>query len=124
MGKYVDGFVVPVKTSRKQEYVAIAEKMSKRYLEWGALSYVEAWGDEVPDGKATDFKRAVGAEADETVVFSWVTWPSKEVRDAGNKKMMSDPELEAEMTAMKDPPFSTKRMIFGGFAPVVEMAGK
>lgn len=122
MTKYVDGFVVPVKTSRKDEYVALAAKMAKRYLEWGALSVVEAWGDDVPDGKATDFRRAVGGEPDETIVFSWVTWPSKEARDAGNKRMMEDPEMKAEMEAAQDPPFNMQRMIFGGFATIVDVS--
>jgi len=120
MSKYIDGFVVPVKTNRRGEYVEMAAKMAKRYLEWGATSVTEAWGDDVTDGKVTDFKRAVGAESDETVVFSYVTWPSKQVRDAGNKKMMEDPEMKAEMETMKDPPFNMKRMIFGGFASIVE----
>jgi uncharacterized protein YbaA (DUF1428 family) len=119
MSKYIDGFVVPVTTSRKQEYVERASKMTKRYLEWGAISVVEAWGDEVPDGKVTDFKRAVGTEAAETVVFSVITWPSKEVRDAAIKRMFEDPEMMAEM-AVKDPPFNRQRMIFGGFVPFVD----
>jgi uncharacterized protein YbaA (DUF1428 family) len=117
---YIDGFVVPVKTSRKQEYAEGAAKMSKRYLEWGATAVFECWGDDVPDGKVTDFKRAVAAEPDETVVFSYVVWPSKEAREAGNKKMMEDPEIKKEMET-PDPPFSMKRMIYGGFAPIVEI---
>ncbi len=120
MPSFIDGFVVPVKTSRKQEYVEMASKMSKRYLEWGATSVLESWGEEVADGKVTDFKRAVAAESDETIVFSSVVWPSKEVRDAGNKKMMEDPEMKAWMENEKDPPFSMQRMIFGGFAAIVE----
>ena len=118
---YIDGFLVPVKTSRKQEYVEMAQHMSKRYLEWGATSVFECWGDDVPDGKVTDFKRAVQTEADETVVFSFVVWPSKEAREAGNKKMMDDPEMKKWMAEAKDPPFSMQRMIFGGVAPIVEV---
>ncbi len=98
----------------------MASKMSKRYLEWGATSVVEAWGDDVSDGKVTDFKRAVGTESDETVVFSWVTWPSKEAREAGNKKMQEDPEMKAWIEKEKDPPFNMQRMIYGGFAAIVE----
>ena len=120
MSSYIDGFLVPVKTSRKQEYVDMAQKMSKRYLEWGATAVLESWGDDVPDGKVTDFKRAVGAEPDETVVFSWVVWPSKEARKAGNEKMMADPEMKEWMASAKDPPFNMQRMIFGGFAPIVD----
>ena len=118
---YIDGFVVPVKTSRKQEYVEMAAKQSKRYLGWGATAVFECWGDDVPDGKVTDFRRAVAAEPDETIVFSYVVWPSKEAREAGNKKMMEDPEIQKEMAEAKDPPFSMKRMIYGGFAPIVEL---
>jgi uncharacterized protein YbaA (DUF1428 family) len=84
--------------------------------EYGAIEVVEAWGDDVPDGKLTDFKRAVAAKPDETVVFSWVIWPSKEVRDQASKKMQDDPRMK--MTP--DMPFDGKRMIFGGFDPILE----
>jgi uncharacterized protein YbaA (DUF1428 family) len=116
---YIDGYIVPVKTNRKQDYVASATQMAKRFVEWGAIRVIECWGDDVPSGKVTDFKRSVAAEADETVVFSWAEWPSKDVRDAAMKKMEQDPEM---MAAMKksDLPFSAQRMIFGGFQPIVE----
>ena len=116
---YIDGYVVPAKTARKQEYVDMAKHMATRFLEWGALRVVECWGDEVPDGKVTDLKRAVAAEGDETVVFSWCEWPSKEVRDVAMKKMQEDPEM---VEGMKKPnqPFSMQRMVFGGFRPVVD----
>ena len=80
---YIDGFIVPVKTNRKQEYVELAKTMATLCKEYGATLLMESWGDDVPDGKVTDFKRAVAAEADETVVFSFVVWPSKEAREAG-----------------------------------------
>ncbi|MGE0547761.1 MAG: DUF1428 domain-containing protein [Kofleriaceae bacterium] len=124
MSNYIDGFIIPVKTSRKQEYIEGAAKMSKRYLEWGATSVIECWGDDVPNGKVTDFKRAVAAEPDETVVFSYVVWPSKEARDAGQKKMHDDPEMAKEMASGKDMPFNMQRMIFGGFAAVVETGAR
>ena len=116
---YIDGYIVPVKTNRKQDYVDMASRMAKRFLEWGALRVVECWGDDVPAGKVTDFKRSVASEGDETVVFSWCEWPSKEVRDAAMKKMESDKET---MEAMKKPdqPANMQRMIFGGFTPVVD----
>lgn len=116
---YIDGYIVPVKTKRKQEYIDMASRMAKRFLEWGALRVVECWGDDVPDGKVTDFKRSVATEGDETVVFSWCEWPSKAVRDAAMNKMQEDPEM---LEGMKKPdqPMSMKRMIFGGFAPVVD----
>jgi uncharacterized protein YbaA (DUF1428 family) len=116
---YIEGYIVPVKTNRKQEYVTEAAKMAKRFFEWGALHVVECWGDDVPEGKVTDMKRAVAAESDETVVFSWCEWPSKEVRDAAMKKMENDPESKASMNKPNQP-MNMKRMIFGGFAPVVD----
>lgn len=116
---YIDGYIVPVKTNRKQEYIDMASHMAKRFLEWGATRVVECWGDDVPDGKVTDFKRSVATEGDETVVFSWCEWPSKEVRDAAMKKMQEDPEMVAGMKK-PDQPMSMQRMIFGGFSPVVD----
>ena len=116
---YIDGYIVPVKTNRKQDYVTAASHMAKRFLEWGATRVVECWGDDVPAGKVTDFQRSVAAETDETIVFSWCEWPSKEVRDAAMKKMQQDPEM---MESMKKPdqPMSMQRMIFGGFSPILD----
>lgn len=110
---YIDGFVLAVPAAKKQEYLESAQKFSKIFKEFGATKMVECWGDDVPDGKITDFKRAVMAEEGEVVVFSWIEYPSKEVRDAANKKMMSDERMKnAPM------PFDGKRMIFGGFTPI------
>jgi uncharacterized protein YbaA (DUF1428 family) len=85
--------------------------------EFGAKRVVECWGDDVPDGKVTDFKGAVKAKDDEIVVFSWVEYPSKEIRDAANKRMMADPRMKEMGEHM---PFDGKRMILGGFAPVLD----
>jgi uncharacterized protein YbaA (DUF1428 family) len=110
---YIDGFVIPVPVAKKEEYRQMALKGAALYKEFGALSVVETWGDDVPDGQTTDFKRAVKAEAGEIVVFSWIEWPSKAVRDAGQAKIMSDPR----MTGL-DMPFDGKRLIYGGFEPL------
>ena len=107
---YVDGFVVPVPNDKKQAYREMAATAAVIFKEQGAIRQVECWGDDVPDSKVTDFKRAVNAQAGETVVFSWIEWPSKAARDEGMKKAMSDPRLKLEM------PFDGKRMIYGGFA--------
>ena len=115
---YIDGFVIPVPTGKKEEYRALAAKMGPLFQEFGATRIVECWGDDVPDGKVTDFRRAVKAEERETVVFSWIVWPSKEARNAGNAKMMSDPRMKEAGDQM---PFDGKRMIFGGFAPILEI---
>lgn len=108
---YVDGFVVPVPTAKKQAYREIATKAAGMFKEFGATHVVECWGDDVPKGKVTDFQGAVKAEPGETVVFSWIVWPSKAVRDAGNEKMKHDPRMQQ----MSDMPFDGKRVIMGGF---------
>ncbi|MEZ5479052.1 MAG: DUF1428 domain-containing protein [Thiolinea sp.] len=86
------------------------------FQKWGALRMVESWGVDVPDGEQTDFKRAVKAQADESVVFSWIEWPDKETADNSWEKMQNDPEMEK----MMDMPFDGMRMIWGGFEPVVD----
>ena len=107
---YIDGFVIPVPSDKKEAYRELSAKVAPVFKRHGALRRMECWGDDVPDGKTTDFKRAVQAEPGEAVVLSWVVWPSKEARDAGNKKIMEDPDMRsAEM------PFDGKRMIMGGF---------
>jgi uncharacterized protein YbaA (DUF1428 family) len=114
---YVEGFVVAVPTANKDEYRRHAADAQPIFKEFGVARMVEAWGDDVPDGKVTDFKGAVQAKEDETVVFSWFEYPSREARDAANEKMMSDPRMKAMGESM---PFDGQRMIFSGFAPIVE----
>jgi uncharacterized protein YbaA (DUF1428 family) len=113
---YVDGYVLAVPTANKQAYQALAEKAAAVFKKCGALTVVECWGDDVPEGKLTSFPMAVQRKPDETVVFSWITWPSKAVRDEGMKKSMEDPLMQQ---GMKDAPFDGKRMIFGGFQAIV-----
>jgi uncharacterized protein YbaA (DUF1428 family) len=108
---YIDGFVIPVPSDKKQAYRDMAAKAATIFKEYGATRIVECWGDDVPDGKVTDFKGAVKAEPGETIVFAWMEWPSKEVRDASFQKMKDDPR----MMMPHDMPFDAKRMIFGGF---------
>jgi uncharacterized protein YbaA (DUF1428 family) len=115
---YLDGFVIAVPTANKQQFVDHARQSDSVFLELGATRIVECWGDDVPDGKVTDFRRAVQATGDESVVFSWIEWPDKATRDAAMPKLMSDPRLQPEANPM---PFDSKRMIFGGFTPVVEL---
>ena len=112
---YIDGCVIPVPTADKQKYLDHARIAAAVFKENGALKIVECWGDDVPDGKVTSFPMAVKREPHETVVFSWIVWPSREVRDAGMAKVMDDPRLQP--VAM---PFDGKRMIFGGFEMIFE----
>ena len=114
---YLQGFIVPVSAERQDEYREVAEKFWPIAHDNGAIEHVEAWEADVPDGKQTDFRRAVGLEDGEKVVFSWVAWPDKATAEASHEKMMSDPRMEEFGSEM---PFDGKRMVFGGFEPIVE----
>jgi len=112
---YLDGFLAAVQSERKEEYLAFVRATVPIFKEYGALRMVEGWGDDVPDGKRTDFRKAVQAEDGEVVLFSWIEWPSKDVRDAGMKQVFEDERMRGlEM------PFDGKRMIFGGFQPILD----
>ena len=115
---YIDGFVAAVKTTNRQLYIDYAARAAPVFKEYGAMQVVESWGDDVPDGKLTSFPMAVKLEPDETVVFSWVVWPSKAVRNAGMAKVMADPRFDMATNPM---PFDGKRMIYGGFDCIVDV---
>ncbi|WP_201313115.1 DUF1428 domain-containing protein [Dyella sp. EPa41] len=116
---YIDGFVIAVPNANREQFIEHARTFDAVFVEFGAIRVVECWGDDVPDGKVTDFRRAVQATQDESVVFSWIEWPDKATRDAGMEKIMQDPR----MPGPGDMPFDGKRMIFGGFVPVVSLPG-
>ncbi|MBX9609469.1 MAG: DUF1428 domain-containing protein [Gammaproteobacteria bacterium] len=116
---YVQGFVIPVRGSRQADYRRMAEDAWPCFADYGARRLVEAWQDDVPTGQHTDFHRTVKAEPGECVVFALMEWPSREVCDAAATRMQTDERMKmpAEM------PFDGKRMVFGGFTPVVELGG-
>src|SRR5262245_61457596 len=115
---YIDGFVMAVPTANKDKFIQHANSGDSVFMENGAKRVLECWGDDVKDGKLTDFRRAVQAKEDETVVFSWIEWPDRATRDRAMPKIMNDPRLSPESNPM---PFDGKRMIFGGFTPVLEL---
>ena len=122
---YIDGFVIAVPTANRQAFIDHAHLGDSIFIEMGATRILECWGDDIPDGTMTDFRKAVQATEDESVVFSWIEWPDKATRDAGMAKMMasdfSDPRMDPAINPM---PFDGKRMIFGGFTPVVTLGGQ
>lgn len=121
---YIDGFVIPCPRANRQAFIDHARVTGGMFIELGALRIVECWGDDVPEGKTTDFRMAVKAEAGEDVLFSWIEWPDKGTRDAAFAKMMDPQNPDPRMDPAKNPvPFDGKRMIFGGFTPVVEVKG-
>ncbi|BDU39819.1 conserved hypothetical protein [Vibrio nigripulchritudo MADA3029] len=113
---YVDGFAAAVPQENKQKYIDHALMAAGLFKELGALSVVECWGDDIPEGEHTDFFKAVDCHEGEVVCISWVIWPSKQVRDAAYPKMMEDPRFDQEKHPM---PFDGKRMIYGGFDMIV-----
>ncbi|HEX7030678.1 MAG TPA: DUF1428 domain-containing protein [Gammaproteobacteria bacterium] len=115
---YVDGFVVPVPKQNLDAYRAMAEKAGKIWMEHGALSYVECVADDVKSGEVTSFPQAVQMKPDETVIFAWATYASREDRDRIMEKVMNDPRLQMDP---KDFPFDGMRMFWGGFKPLVEL---
>lgn len=112
---YIEGFVAAVPRNNKDAYQRHAAGSVAMFKEFGATRQVETWGDDVPEGKVTDFKGAVKATPDEVIVFSWLEYPDKATRDKANEKIMSDPKMKELGSNM---PFDGQRMIFGGFQPI------
>jgi uncharacterized protein YbaA (DUF1428 family) len=118
MATYVDGFIVPVPKRKLEAYRRMAKRAGKIWREYGALEYREWVAEDVKVGKRTSFPRSVKLKPGETVVFSWIVYKSRAHRDRVNAKVMKDPRL-ADMMDPKTLPFDGKRMIYGGFAPLV-----
>ena len=114
---YVDGFVTPVPSAKREDYRKHAAEAAAIFKEFGATRVVECWADDVPEGKVTSFTMAVKREPSETVVFSWIEWPSRAARDEAWKKVMADPRMQPGAMAM---PFDGKRLIYGGFEVLLQ----
>ncbi|GAC1581849.1 MAG: DUF1428 family protein [Sphingomicrobium sp.] len=117
---YIDGFLIPVPSDRKDEYLAQARATAPIFLDLGATRVVETWGDDLAKSKVPLFYRAAAAEEGESVVFSWSEYPDKATRDGAGRKMPHDPRFEA----LGPMPFDGKRMIFSGLAPLFDRQGE
>ncbi|WP_342321013.1 DUF1428 family protein [Kosakonia sp. BYX6] len=115
--KYVDGFVIAVPADKKEAYRARAAEFIPFFKEFGAIRIVECWAEDLPDGNVTDFRAAVKAEEHEEVVFRWIEYPSKAVRDSANHKLMTDPRIRG-LGGEKS--FDGKRMLYGGFVTILD----
>lgn len=115
---YVQGFLLAVPEDKKDAYVAMAARAAELFRGYGCTEIVEAWEDEVTDGKVTDFRMATKAQAGEKIVFSWLIWPDRDTYKAASEKMQSDPAFAEGMGEM---PFDGMRMMWGGFTPVFTM---
>ena len=119
---YIDGFVCAVPLKNKQAFIDHAHHIDPLFKEFGALRVMECWGDDLPDGELTDFRKAVNAKDDETVCFSWFEWPDKQTRDQGMAKVQELTKTDERFDEAKYPvPFDGMRMIFGGFETLVEI---
>ena len=116
---YVDGFILAVPAANKEAYLEMARPFDPLFRRHGALKVVEAWADDVPDGETTSFPMAVKLEPGEKVVFSYIYWPDKATRDAGQAAFMADPAVTDFDQSTN--PFDGRRMIFGGFEVVVDL---
>ncbi|MEX0971037.1 MAG: DUF1428 domain-containing protein [Paracoccaceae bacterium] len=114
---YIQGALVPVKTAQKAKYAELTAAMFEVMKDYGAISTIEAWGDDVPDGEVTSFAQALKLEADETVVLSWLVFPDKATRDRCMNEGMQDARLDA---IFADMPLDGQRMIWGGFEPLLQ----
>ena len=115
---YVGGFVAAVPTAKREVFLKHASSCAAVLKEFGALTVVDCWGDDVPGGKVTSFPMAVKLEPGETVTFLWITWSSRAVRDGGMKKFIADPRIQSDVNPM---PFDGKRMLLGWFQVISDM---
>lgn len=118
MARYVDGFVLPVPKANVDKYREIAQQAGEVWMDHGALEYVECVADDVKSGEVTSFPQSVQLKDDETVIFAWIVYASREARDRINEKVMQDPRISG--MGPESMPFDAKRMFWGGFAAIVD----
>lgn len=118
---YIDAFVLAIPTANKQLYADLSNRISQNFLDFGATRVMECWGDDIPEGEQTDYRRAVNAKDDESLILSWIEWPNKAIRDEGNQKMHELAMNDESFDESKYPvPFDGKRMLIGGFETMLE----
>jgi uncharacterized protein YbaA (DUF1428 family) len=122
MGKYIDGFLIPIKPENIGRYTEIAQKAGELWKEHGALEYIEAAGDDLDAENMVSFTKSAGASDDETVIFAFIVYESKEERDRINALVMADERMKEIMkSGGKEEPFDYTRMSYGGFRAIVEL---
>ena len=122
MANYIDGFVFPIPRIHLNDYKTIAEKVADIWKAHGAIAYHEFVGDDLYLEGTRSFVEAVGAKAHEAIVFGWVVFPSKEIRELANKKVPEDPrmaELVGPLIHPKKLIFDASRMVYAGFHALV-----
>lgn len=123
MDHYIDGFVFPIPRTYLNEYKGVAEKVAEIWKEYGALAYTEYVGEDLTLEGTRSFIKTLGAKEDEAVVFGWVVFPSKEIRDLANKQVPADPRMTALVAPLTNPErliFDARKMVYGGFKPLVQ----
>jgi len=124
MPNYIDGFVFPIVKAQVEEYKTVAEKVAEIWKEYGALAYLEFLGDDLQVEGTASFTKTVEVKENEQLIFGWVVFPSKEIRDEANKKVPQDPRMETLVKPLLDPDkmiFNANRMLYGGFKSFIEV---
>ena len=115
---YIDGFVFTIPKKHLEEYQRVAEKVAEIWKEYGATAYSEFVGDDLRLEGTRSFIDVLDVSTEEVVIFGWVVFPSKEVRNEANQKVPLDSRMSALVSPLTDPKrliFDAKRMIYGGF---------
>jgi uncharacterized protein YbaA (DUF1428 family) len=121
MERYVDGFLIPIAKDKVNEYREMSQKAGEIWKELGALEYYECIGDDLDIEGMLSFKKVADTSKEETVIFSWIVFESREQRDRVNEAVMNDPRIKEMMESGSEPPFDYRRMAYGGFKTLVNL---